>query len=878
MESRNMLTRTLGGIALLLAAAPVFAADRPELPTETKAQRYPKATNGQAFLKDATLLPGDGPQRDHVSILVKDGKIAALLPADAQPPEGVPVFDCSGKFVSPGIIDCHAHIIISSGVNEGTDSVTAEVRIGDQLDGEDVAMYRALAGGATAAQLLHGSANAIGGQSAVVKFKFGSPGSDLLIPDAPRGIKFALGENPKRAGSEAGGSERRYPSTRLGVEAVIRRAFIAGRDYAREWSDYEAAKGRGEDPVPPRRDLRLETLKDILDGKVRIHCHSYVASEMLMLMRVCEEFGVRIGTFQHVLEGYKVAPEMAKHGAGASSFADWWAYKHEVYDAIPYNAALLDEAGVVVSINSDSSDHIRRLNLEAAKSMRYGGLSAERALALVTLNPAKQLGIDFRTGSVTVGKDADLAIWSGHPLSVYSRCEATFVEGELEFDRGSASTASAAPIFVDEDDAARVTAPLDVLPVKREIVNAYVGTEKIAIVGGKVFPVSAPPIERGVVLIENGRITSVAAPSESGPPVVPAGFRVIDATGLCVYPGMIDAQNQLGLNEISSVPGSVDTREQGDNQADLRASVGVNAASEHIPVARANGITTSVVRPRGALIQGQGALMHLDGWTFEQMALVDPLALFVAVPGFGRRSTGRGDDDDPRTKDLIEWFERAREYARGRTESEKSGLPLPPSDPRLEALIPYANKERPVVFDADDEKAIVKALEIASRIGVKPIIAGGREAWKVAGLLAKFDVPVLLGSSLGTPSDSWDPYDAAHSNAGVLHRAGVRFAFQTNDTANVRNLPFHAGMAAASGLDKDEALRAVTLRPAQIFGVDHALGSLEAGKIADVVIADGDLLEVRTRVKHLIIHGREVSLETKHTRLYEQYRRRLVTK
>lgn len=867
--SHRILAALVGSSFLAL---PASAADRPELPTETKSQRIARATNGRVFLKDATLLPGDGPAREHVSILVESGKIAAILPGDAPAPEGVPVFDCAGKYVTPGIIDCHAHIAIASGVNEGTDSVTAEVRIGDQLQGDDVAMYRALAGGTTGAQLLHGSANAIGGQSAIVKFKFGRPAKELLIPDAPLGVKFALGENPKRSGSEGG--DRRYPATRLGVEATIRRAFVAGREYARQWSEYEAAKGKGEDPVPPRRDLRLEAMKGILEGKIRIHCHSYVASEMLMLMRVCEEFGVRIATFQHVLEGYKVAPEMAKHGAGASSFADWWAYKHEVYDAIPYNAAILDQAGVVVSINSDSSDHIRRLNLEAAKSVRYGGLSDERALALVTINPAKQLGIDFRTGSVAVGKDADLVIWSGHPLSVYSRCDATFVEGELKFDRAASPTASSAPVFVDEDDAARITNPLDAAPVKRQIANTNAGTEKLAIVGGKVFPVSAPAIDRGVVLIENGRIVSVAAIPE-GEYTAPAGYRVIDASGRHVYPGMIDAQNQLGLNEIASVPGSVDTREQGDNQADLRSAVGVNAASEHIPVARANGITTSIIRPRGALIQGQGALMHLDGWTWEQMTLVDPIALFVNVPGFGRRSSGRGDDDDPRTKDLIEWFDRAREHARAVAESAKLGVALPPADPRLEALVPYANEERPVVFDADDEKAIVKALELASRMGVRPIIAGGREAWKVAGLLAKFDVPVLLGNSLGTPSDSWDPYDAAHANAGVLHRAGVRFAFQTNDTANVRNLPFHAGMAAAFGLDKEEALRAVTLRPAQIFGVDHELGSLEPGKIADVVIADGDLLEVRTRVTGLVIHGREVSTETKHTRLYETYRARL---
>ncbi len=868
--SRALLA--LAGVIALTAL--VHAGDRPELPTETKAQRTPKThTGGNAFLKDATVIPVSSPRREHVSILVKDGRIAALLPGDATPPAGIAVFDCSGLVVSPGVIDCHAHVAIASGVNEGTDSVTAEVRIADQVNGEDVSLYRALAGGTTGAQLLHGSANAIGGQSAVVKFKFGHPGPELLIPDAPRGIKFALGENPKRAGSDGGNAtERRYPSSRLGVEATIRRAFLAGREYQKAWSDYDAAKARGEDLVPPQRDLRLETIADILSGKVRIHCHSYVASEILMLIRVCDEFGVKIATFQHGLECYKVAPEIKKHGAGVSTFADWWAYKHEVYDAIPYNAALLDEAGVVVSINSDSSDHIRRLNYEAAKSMKYGGMSADHALAMVTLNPAKQLGIDFRTGSIDVGKDADLAVWSGDPLSGYSRCELTFVEGELFFDRREAATATNAPIFVDDDDVARIAAGLDTTPVKREVANHHPATDKIAIVGGRIFPVSAAPIENGTLLVEDGRIRAVGKKDEVA---VPAGFKVIDASGRYVYPGMIDAQTQLGLNEIASVPGSVDTREQGDCQSDLRSSIAVNASSEHIPVARANGITTAVIRPRGALIQGQGALMHLDGWTWEQMELVDPLALYLNVPGFGRRSSGKGDDDDPRTKDMIQWFERAREYARVKAESTKAGIVPPPNDPRLEALLPYADKQRPVVFDADDEKAIVKAVELASRIGLKPIIAGGREAWKVAGFLKKFDVPVLLGPALTLPSDNWDPYDSAYANAGVLARAGVRFAFTTNDASNVRNLPYQAIVSAAFGVPKDEALAAVTLRPAQILGVDHAIGSLEVGKVADIVITDGDLLEMRTNIEHLLIGGREVSLETRHTKLYESYRTRL---
>jgi imidazolonepropionase-like amidohydrolase len=273
------------------------------------------------------------------------------------------------------------------------------------------------------------------------------------------------------------------------------------------------------------------------------------------------------------------------------------------------------------------------------------------------------------------------------------------------------------------------------------------------------------------------------------------------------------------------------------------------------------------------------------------MAFVEPLALWINTPGWGRRGRGargpgnreRGDrpdaaaraEDDARTKDLLGWFERAREYQRVRDEATRRGVPQPPHDVRLAALSPYAQGERPVVFDADDEKAIVKALELAARLRVRPIIGGGREAWKVAGLLAQHDVPVLLGPVLANPTDSWDPYDAAYANAGVLQRAGVRFAFQSGDSANSRNLPYHAAMAAAFGLPRDAALAAVTLRAAQIFGIDHEIGSIETGKLADLVLTDGDLLDIRTQVKGVFIRGRAVPLESRHTRLYDTYAKRL---
>jgi imidazolonepropionase-like amidohydrolase len=272
--------------------------------------------------------------------------------------------------------------------------------------------------------------------NSVVKIKYGRPASEFLFPGAMPGIKFALGENVKRSSSpNTPGVTRRYPNTRMGVEEVIRDAFTRARDYKRTWDEYRAASGKDKNLIPPRRDLQLEPLVEILEGRRYVHAHCYIASEILMLINLADEFGFKIKTFQHVLEGYKVAKEIAAHGAGASIFADSWGYKIEAYDAIPYNAAIMTRAGVVVSMNSDSDERARRLNIEAAKAMHWGDLTEEQALKLITLNPAIQLGVQDRVGSIEVGKDADVAIWNGHPFSVYSRVDTTFVDGTIFFDR-----------------------------------------------------------------------------------------------------------------------------------------------------------------------------------------------------------------------------------------------------------------------------------------------------------------------------------------------------------------------------------------------------------------------------------------------------------
>jgi len=388
-------------------------------------------------IRNATIITIANGDITDANIVVRNGKITAVG-RNAAIPAGIRVIDGTGKFVMPGIIDAHSHAALENGINEGSESVTPEVQV--QLKNDDPVIYRALAGGVTAANLLHGSANTIGGQSRVIKMRWGMPADSMYFKGAFRIVKFALGENVTRASSDAPAEDRRFPMTRMGVDFTLRYWFTKAKEYDKEWTDYRAAAKTNPNAIPPRRDLRLEALTEILHGDLKVHAHSYRADEILMLIRAADEFGFKIHTFQHVLEGYKVADEIAKHGAMASTFADMWAYKVEAWDAIPYNMALMTERGVVVSVNSDSDERIRRLYQEAGIGVRYGNMPVNEALKMITLNPAKQLGVDKMVGTLEVGKDGDIAVFSAHPFAPQAMVEYTIIDGKVYFDRNQAVT------------------------------------------------------------------------------------------------------------------------------------------------------------------------------------------------------------------------------------------------------------------------------------------------------------------------------------------------------------------------------------------------------------------------------------------------------
>ncbi len=390
------------------------------------------------LLKNGNVITVAGETIKDGDILIIGGRIAKVgkgLQGDSLTDE----LDLKGKWVMPGIIDSHSHIAIEGGVNEMGNLITSEVDIRDVIWPEDMNVFYALAGGVTTIHTMHGSANSIGGRGIVLKLRWGKSAEEMIFKGAPLTIKWALGENPKQSNVATPG-QARYPRTRMGVEASIRYEFEKARDYVRAWTEYEkeieaARKQKKPEPLPPKKNYRLEVIGDVLEGKYLIRCHGYQAEEMLSIMKLCNEYGVKLVCFEHGLEGYRITNELVKHGVAVSTFADYWAYKWEAYNTMPHAVALMAKRGVLTAVNSDDAERMRRLFHDAAKAVRFGGLSEIEALKTITINPAIIMGIDQRTGTIEEGKDADLAVFNRHPFDPYTICEMTLVDGEVLFDR-----------------------------------------------------------------------------------------------------------------------------------------------------------------------------------------------------------------------------------------------------------------------------------------------------------------------------------------------------------------------------------------------------------------------------------------------------------
>jgi len=842
-------------------------------------------TPGVVAIRNGMILTATRGTIANGTVLIRDGKIAAVG-TNVSIPGGADVYDATGKFVSPGLIDAHSHIA-NDAINEGSVSVSSMTGMEDVLDPTDINIYRDLAGGTTTANILHGSANAIGGKTVVIKLRYGkSRASDLIFQGALPGIKFALGENVTRKRGQAPTNPERFPTTRQGVEYVIRDAFTRAKAYRKEWQDYEAKKKAGQDVLAPRRDLQLDALVEVLEGKRLVHAHSYRADEILMLIRVADEMGFKVTTFQHVLEGYKVAKEIAAHNAGASTFSDWWGYKMEAADAIPHNASLMTHKGVLVSINSDDAEQARRLNMEAAKAVRYGDVTDDQAFAMVTINPAKQLKIENRVGSIEVGKDADLVIWNHHPLSTAAIVERSYIDGiayydrekdlqritEIQKEKGGRSTTDGSPAGTNgiQANGSQVgtngsqTAPRPAPPAEKFDVKGNADGPTWAITNARIVTVSGPVIPKGTIVIKGNRIDAVGANV-----TVPSSVKPVDVQGATVIPGMIDASTDIGLNE-PGVRNYDDVSEILPFDQMLRTRVAYKSDSIAIPVTRSEGITTIGVRPGGGTISGEIPVMDLDGWTWEEATLRPAAGLAFNYPGpAGGRGGGggRGGQAQPQGPDPIktlnQLLERARAYGKQPATRQV--------DWTLEPFLPVLDRRQALYVTAATEQNMRDAVAWADKQNVRIVLQAGADAQKLAGLLKQHDVPVILSSILSLPPREDEFHAYPYQTAGVLAKAGVTFAFSSGGFQFSRDVPFQAGRAVAWGLPHDDAIKALTLDAARGLGVDSQIGSIDAGKVANLVVLTGDPLEIRSQIRHVIIAGRDVPLDNSQVELFKKY-------
>jgi imidazolonepropionase-like amidohydrolase len=848
----------------------------------------------------ATVLTATGQRLESSSVLLRDGKIAAVgsdavvaaAAGDAQ------VLDATGKWVTPGLIDPHSHLGVyaspavaaNADGNEATNPDTADVWAEHSVWPQDPQFPLALAGGVTTLQILPGSANLFGGRSITVK-NVPALGVDAMkFPGAPYGLKMACGENPKRVYGERG----RAPSTRMGNVAGYREAWIRAVRYRERWREYHDKKAHGKDADPPDRDLGLETLAGVLDGKILVQNHCYRADEMLEMIDVAHEFGYRIAAFHHAVEAYKIAGVLASNGICADMWADWWGFKMEALDGIRENIAMVAHAGGCAVVHSDSAEGIQRLNQEAAKAMAAGNRAGivttpEEAIRWITLNPARSIGVERQTGSLETGKMADVVVWSGNPFDVYSRAEKVYVDGALMYDRydprhqpvtdfelglrdspgeqpGAQGNVGAAPGVLPGAAAKPAATAATAATAGAGDPAAPASTEIVAITGATVHTMgSAGTLHGATVLIAGGRIQAVGAGI-----AVPAGARRIDAAGKVVTPGLLDSLTQLGLVEVSAVEDTEDaTNADPQVSAGFEVADGINSRSMLIPINRVEGITRAVSAPAAgkSLFLGQGAVIHLGGG--PQTVVRRSVAQFVALGEGGARLAGgtRG----VAALRLREALRDALDYDANRAaydRAERRPYSLPRLD--LEALLPVARGEQPLVVLVNRASDIEQVLELARRMKLRLILAGAAEGWEVAGEIAAARVPVLLDPLTNLP-ESFEEMGATLENAARLERAGVTLGFFTGDSHNSRNLRQAAGNAVAYGLPWDAALAAMTVNPARIWGLDD-YGTLEPGKDADVVIWDGDPLQVTAAAERVFIRGLEMPRDSRQIRLRDRYR------
>ncbi len=821
----------------------------------------------------ARIHTATGAPIDKGVLVIHKGKIVSVGPAGTAVPDGAEVVDAAGKVIIPGLVDTHSHIGIwpRPGVpahadgNEGSGAVQAGLRALDAILPDDPGIRMATAGGVTTANIMPGSANVIGGQTLYVKLRGRTIDAMRLTPGKVLGgLKMANGENPKRWNYDA---RKQPPATRMKLAAMQREHFQKARDYQRQWQTYRKAKSEGKDVAPPDTDLSLEPLVEVLERRRTVHFHSHRADDLLTAVRLSQEFDFEL-VLQHATEGYRVAEELARAKVPASlTLVDSPGGKLEVAGLLEENAALLDKAGVLVAINTDDSITESRFLLRTGAIAVRGGLSEDAALRALTINGARMMHLDDRLGSLAAGKDADFAVLSGPPFSVYTQVLQTWIDGVPVFRRDRpADWPYQGGGFALADRGQVPAAPAPVAPLAparapalpRGAAGVEGSPSRLAVLAGRIHTVSQGVILDGVVLVEDGKIAAVG-PRDKVP--LPPGIPTL--TAAVVTPGLIDAHTAIGLSGATNTLADQDHDELSDpNQADLRVLDGFNPGEPLLEYACRQGVTVVHAVPgRANVIAGQTGVFLTHGRTAESMTLRFPAGLLVNL-GEAPKKTYPNKLPTTRmgTAALVRTaFAQAQNHARKKA-AAREDKPVAPN-PKLDALALALDGKVPVIFAAHRADDLATALRLGKEFGLRPRLDLATEGYLMAEDLKAARVPVVVHPTMQRAAESMETYHSQLCNAAVLAGRGVPLAIGTGFEAYVpktRVLRHEAAMAMVSGLGRERALAAVTLDAARILGIDGQRGSLEPGKAADLVLYDGDCFEHTTQVTHTLIGGRVV--------------------
>ncbi|MCZ6691900.1 MAG: amidohydrolase family protein [Planctomycetota bacterium] len=798
---------------------------------------------------------------DGGTIIVTDGKITAVGPADeVVVPDGARVRDATGLIIIPGLVDTHSHIGIysrpsvraNSDGNEGSGPVQPLVRALDAIYPADPGMRMATAGGITTANIMPGSGNVMGGQTAYVKLR-GRTVEEMLIDlgDRAGGMKMANGENPKRNY----GSRNEAPGTRMKVAALQRGIFVKAQEYKKKWERHAKDKEEGKKTKPPRRDISLEPVVEILEGKRTVHFHTHRADDILTVMRLADEFGFEV-VLQHVTEAHLVADEIARRGRPVSLIiVESPGGKHEAIHLKFENPAICQKAGVKVAIHTDDPITHSRLFLRSGALAVRGGMSPAEALKALTIHPAEMLHLESRIGSIEVGKDGDLVLLSGNPFSVYTRVMATYIEGDLVFDR---SRPEDLPYAVGGFDVRRTISgepyppePMPSVVLEPKGARGVADGSRFAVIAGRIRPAVGPEISEGVILVEGGKISKVGARADIP---IPDGWPVVSAA--VVTPGFIDAHSSVGLSGLFNVRGDQDHDELVDpDQSALRVLDGFNPREPLLDYLLKHGVTTIQCMPGpGNPIAGQAAIFRTHGNSADEMLIRSPSSLVFNLGERPKAVYGERRQAPTTRMGTAAVIRKALVSARHpeRKEGEEPGRDL-----GREALIQALDGNIPSIFVAHREDDIQTALRLSREFGLKCILSQATEGYVVADALRSAEVAVLVGPTLQRPG-GLETHNASYENAARLRDAGVPLAITSGFESYVPKthlIHFEAALAAVNGLRRDRALEAITIGAARILDIDDEYGSIEPGKVADLVLFDGDPFEYVSQVSKVFAGG-----------------------